>query len=316
MAEQRLHRDELPISLELVRELIGSQFPQYAALPILPLTATGSTNRLFRLGGELLVRMPRQPNSGTGINKERYWLPKLREQLPAQLPEIIAVGEPDAGYPEQWSITSWLEGELPPVWQPGLPADPHRTTLAEELAAFIEALQGIEIPEAARTDDSLRWYRGRPLSEYDRAFQRTLAACRNISDLDLDLKAALDLWSDALTLPEAAQVLEERWYHSDLVAENLLIRDGHLTAVLDFGGLAIGDPTIELHGAWELFDPAARGVFRRSLGVDDHQWLRGRAWALAIALGALAYYWQTMPGRRRDRLAMARAVLEDFNTSG
>jgi aminoglycoside phosphotransferase (APT) family kinase protein len=306
-----LHDNELSISTGLVRALVDDQFPHYANLSITPLGASGSTNRLFRLGDELLVRLPRQPQSGKGISKERRWLPRIRAQLPVEVPEIVELGQPGAGYPERWSITRWLEGELPPVWQPGEHADQARMVLAEQLADFIRALQSIEITAEANDDDALRAYRGSPLAEYDTHFQRTLEYCRSIGGLDLDLEAAQAVWSEALELAGARVPGEARWYHSDLVAENLLIRNGRLAAVLDFGGLAIGDPTIELHGAWELFDPPARDLFRQALDVDDEQWLRGRAWALAIALGALSYYWQTMPGRCRDRLAMARAVLAD-----
>jgi aminoglycoside phosphotransferase (APT) family kinase protein len=114
-----------------------------------------------------------------------------------------------------------------------------------------------------------------------------------------------------LNLPGAVEAATDRWYHSDLVAENLLMTNDRLTGVLDFGGLAVGDPTIDLHGAWELFDSPARTVFRTQLGVGEDEWLRGRAWALAIALGCFTYYWEKMPGRRRDRLAMVQSVLAD-----
>ena len=103
----------------------------------------------------------------------------------------------------------------------------------------------------------------------------------------------------------------DQWFHSDLVAENLLTTNGRLTGVLDFGGLAIGDPTIDLHGAWEIFDSDARDIFRTRLNVDDATWNRGRAWALAIAVSVFSYYWTTMPKRCTDRLAMARNVLTD-----
>jgi aminoglycoside phosphotransferase (APT) family kinase protein len=200
---------------------------------------------------------------------------------------------------------------LPQIWQPGEPEDPARATLAKAMAAFIQALQAIDIPPSAQSDESLRSYRGGRLAEHNNTFSHTVESCRSLTGLDLDLDAAEAVWSAALRLPDANGASEDRWYHSDLVAENLLLNDGHLTAVLDFGGLAIGDPTIDLHGAWELFDPAARQVFREALGVDEYQWLRGRAWALAIALAALSYYWQTMPERRRDRLAMVRSVLDE-----
>jgi aminoglycoside phosphotransferase (APT) family kinase protein len=129
--------------------------------------------------------------------------------------------------------------------------------------------------------------------------------------LGLDLDACAALWTEAMALPSADDSAPPRWHHGDLVAENLLVRDGRLAAVLDFGGLSLGDPTVDLVVAWEVLDPEARGTFREEVGVDDGDWLRGRAWALAIAVMTFPYYWATMPGRCADRLALARAVLAD-----
>jgi hypothetical protein len=158
---------------------------------------------------------------------------------------------------------------------------------------------------------ALRWYRGRSLAEFDERTRHNIRTCRSIEGLDLDLDAALAVWTHALEVPGAHEASSDRWYHSDLVAENLLVTDGRLTGVVDFDGLAVGDPTVDRHGAWEVLDPPAREVFRTRLKVDEAEWLRGRAWALAIALGTFTYYWATMPGRRRDRLAMAKSVLDD-----
>ncbi len=114
-----------------------------------------------------------------------------------------------------------------------------------------------------------------------------------------------------MALPSAGQSVIPRWYHGDLLAENLLVRDGRLAALLDFGGLSVGDPTIDLVVAWELLDTSSRDVFRQAVGVDDDTWQRGRAWALALALMTFPYYWRTMPDRCASRLAMARSVLAD-----
>ena len=92
------------------------------------------------------------------------------------------------------------------------------------------------------------------------------------------------------------------------------MRNGRLAAVLDFGGLAVGDPTVDLVTAWELLDSEARDLFRTEVRVDDHTWLLGRAWALAIAVMTFPYYWQTMPDRCIGRLALAQQVLLDAET--
>ena len=307
----RLHADELSIDSDLVRRLVASQYPENAALPLTPLPASGSTNRLYRLGDELLVRLPRQPGGSVSVDKERQWTAEMGRHLPVAVPEIMHVGRPEFDYPEQWSIVRWLDGRLPSACGPDSAPAAERLTLAAELADVIRALRAIPVPQAARTDPVLQSYRGRPLIEFDRAFRRAAERCRSIEEIDLDLDAAMRVWTHALALPAGDNVSAGQWFHSDLVAENLLLNDGHLTAVLDFGGLAIGDPTIDLHGAWELFDPPALAVFREALNVSDAQWLRGRAWALGIALMCFSYYWETMPGRCSDRLAMARSVLAD-----
>lgn len=113
-----------------------------------------------------------------------------------------------------------------------------------------------------------------------------------------------EVWEAATTLPGYDEAGPARWYHGDLLAENLLVRDGRLAAVLDFGALAVGDPTADLVGAWEILDAPARAVMRARLGVDDATWLRGRAWALVIAVMTFPYYWRTMPERCVSRLAI------------
>jgi aminoglycoside phosphotransferase (APT) family kinase protein len=306
-----LHNDEITIDNDIVRHLVDSQFPKYTALSLTRLGATGSTNALFRLGDDFLVRLPRQPGGSSTIDKEQRWLPEIGRHLSVAVPAIVGVGETTTDFGERWSITRWLEGELPEVCNLDDAPESARSLLATDLAAVIASLQAIEVPRAATADPNLRWYRGRSLGEYDQYFHGSVRKCRSITDLDIDLEAAAAVWANALALSGALEAGPDRWYHSDLVAENLLIGECGLVGVLDFGGLAIGDPTIDLHGAWELFDAPAREVFRIRLGVDETEWLRGRAWALAIGLGALAYYWTTMPGRRRDRLAMVRSVLAD-----
>jgi aminoglycoside phosphotransferase (APT) family kinase protein len=306
-----LHDDELLIDLSLVRALLDRALPDYASLPLSRLRASGSTNALFRLGDELLVRLPRQPGGTAIIEKEARWLPQIGPLLPVPVPEVVAIGEPDLGYPERWSVVRWLEGDVPKVADPASHAAPTRPALARDLAAVVTALRDIQVPDSALADPQLRSYRGDPLGSMDDATRGNLAACRDVSGLDLDLDAALRVWEEAMALPETGSGSEPRWYHGDLMAENLLVRGGRLAAVLDFGVLAVGDPTVDLIVAWEVLDPAARDVFRRAAGADETSWLRGRAWALSLALMTFPYYWSTMPDRCASRLAVVRSVLAD-----
>lgn len=301
-----LHDDEYEIDLALVRALVGAALPQYAGLPLTPLPEQGSSNALFRLGDELLVRLPRQPGGSQTIDKEARWVPRLAPALPVAVPDVVAVGQPAWGYPERWSVVRWIDGERPEVAGRG---EATGSQLAADLAGLVRALRECAVPAEALADPALRWYRGEPLPDRAEAFREDLRACRGISGLDLDLDAAEVVWEQALSLP--AGPVRTSWYHGDLFAENLLVRGGRLVAALDFGGLSVGDPAVDLAGAWEVLDAAGREVFRTAVGAGDDEWHRGRAWALSIALMTLPYYWDSMPGRCASRVAAARAVLQD-----
>jgi aminoglycoside phosphotransferase (APT) family kinase protein len=310
-----LHEDELPIDLALVRALVDQALPECAALPLTPLHAGGSSNAHFRLGTSLLVRLPRQPGGSATIEKEARWLPQIGGQLPVSVPALVVVGEPDLGYPERWSVVRWIEGNVPPVADPRTDVVLSRRSLALDLAAVVTSLRDIDVPPGALTDPGLRWYRGDPLGTMDQGTRQAIEACRTIPGLDLDLQAARRVWDAALALPGVTQTASPRWYHGDLLAENLLVSEGRLAAVLDFGGLGVGDPTVDLIVAWEVLDAASRDVFRQAVGADEQSWLIGRAWALALALMTFPYYWDTMPDRCASRLAIARSVLADAATT-
>jgi aminoglycoside phosphotransferase (APT) family kinase protein len=311
---QALHSDEIPIDAELVRLLVSRVMPAYADAPVRRLPSSGSTNALFRLGEELLVRLPRQPGGSETISKEAKWLPVLGPLLPVPVPQVVAVFDPDCGYPERWSVVRWIDGAHPVVVDPDTPVDPRREELAKNLATFLDALRQVEIPTVAVNNPDLQSYRGEPLATMDQATRENIERCRCLGDFGFDLDAAEQMWVDAMKLPGAADRMTPRWYHSDLAAENLLVRDGALTAVLDFGGLSVGDPTVDLVVAWEVLDPPARELFRRQIGVDEASWLRGRAWALSLTL-MIWYYWTTMPQRRARCMAVGRNVLADAGYS-
>lgn len=296
----RMHDDELMIDEDLVRSLLRRDLAAYAELPLRPLDSTGSTNRLFRLGEEHLVRLPRQPRGSATITQEARWLPGFATNLAVATPEVVTVGEPGFGYPERWSVVRWLDGEKP---GPGA-----GDVTAADLASVVTGLRRTEVPQEALDDPELRWYRGDPIAGFDADVRSRLRECRELADLELDLDAVESVWDEVMALPPAEA--GPHWLHGDLLAENLLARDGRLTAVLDFGALSVGDPTVDLICAWELLDAAGRDEFRRILDIDDATWLRSRGWALFIALMTFPYYWQTMPVRCADRLVMARAVLD------
>lgn len=293
----RLHANELTVSTDLVRELLRDQLPSLAGLDVAPLSAQGSSNALFRLGPDLLVRLPRQPGGTPSARKEARWGPYVGARLPVAVPEVVAVGEPGRGYPEAWSVVRWLEGSAP-----ALPS----ASLAVDLAALVLALRSVDVPAEAHDDPALRWYRSEPLADRADDTRADLLACRQFG---VDVDALLLVWAEAMALPAVSG--PPHWLHGDLLGENLLVRDDRLAALLDLGGLAVGDPTVDLVVAWDVLDDASRQAFRYSIGVDDDTWLRGRAWALCLAAMTLPYYWATMPGRCAGRVRMLEAVLRD-----
>ncbi len=175
----RLHADELRIDVALVRRLVDRAFPEYVRDGLRGLHDSGSSNALFRLGKDKLVRMPRQPGGGASIDKEASWLPHVAPRVTAQVPVVVSVGEPDLEYPERWAISTWLHGTRPSP--PRAPSGDHGTDgLAQDLAQFLTELRAMEVPERAKEDEALSWYRGLPLQEVDADFREAAAECRDL----------------------------------------------------------------------------------------------------------------------------------------
>lgn len=273
----RMHSDEVDISATLVRTLIAGQFPQWAELPVSPVESAGTVNAIFRLGTEFGVRLPLTPGGVSDISLELRWLPELAPHLPLPVPLPVGAGRPGPGYAWPWSVYRWLEGTNPTVPL----ADP--TALAMDLAGFLEALHGIDTSGAPRSG------RGVSLASRDAAVRRAIGLLSGV----IDTAAATLVWEASVRAPEWAGA--DCWVHADLSPGNLLMVDSRLAAVIDFGVMGVGEPAVDLVTAWSLFDPAGREEFRSFAKVDEATWLRGRGWALSIALLELSYYRETNP---------------------
>jgi len=261
--------------------------------------STGTDNAIYRLGDAFAARLPRRATAAGQIAREAHWLPRLAPLLPLTIPAPLAAGEPDEGYPFAWAVYRWVEGE---------PATEGRITdmdaAADALAAFVAALQGVDASEAPRPD-AANAFRGTPLAPRDGA---TRAAIAQLSG-DIDTAAATAAWESALAAP--AHDGPPAWLHGDISPFNLVVRDGVIAAVIDFGCMASGDPACDLQVAWNLLTPAARARFRQRLAVDDATWERGRGWALSVALIQLPYYRDTNPGLAANSRHTIAAVLAD-----
>jgi len=290
----KMHADEVETDIGLVRRLLAAQFPEWAELPITPVGSYGTDHDIYRVGGHLAVRLPRIGWAMRQAAKEAEWLPRLAQHLPLALPVHVARGEAAEGYPFDWSVVEWL---------PGANANDTIEDLsraAVDLAAFVRALRGIETTGAP---SRRRGSRGAPLAELDAAVRESVLGL----DESFDRQATLQAWEESLNAP--AWDGDEVWVHGDLLPGNLLVVDGRLSAVIDWGGLGVGDPACDLQPAWNVFAGESREVYRKELDVDDASWLRGRGWALLQAVIALPYYWETNPGMVRQASHALREVL-------
>lgn len=298
MTPLKMHADEVHTDASLVRRLLAAQFPQWADLSIAPVESAGTDNALYRLGADMLVRLPRIHWAIHQADKERRWLPRLAPFLPLALPDQLAQGQPGEGYPWGWAVYRWLPGENA---SSGHIADPRQA--AVDLAQFIAALQ--QIDHAGGPPAVEHNLRGVPLSMRDAGTRRAIADLRGMFDVD----ALTAVWESALQAPEWDR--PPVWFHGDLLPGNLLFEEGRLSAVIDFSGLGVGDPACDLMCAWGLFSGASRDAFRAALGVDDATWARGRGQALSQAAIFIPYYLDTNPVGVRNARRMLEAVLAD-----
>ncbi|MFD8235517.1 aminoglycoside phosphotransferase family protein [Streptomyces sp. NPDC059696] len=273
-----MHDDELEIDVSVVGRLIAGQFPRWAGLPLRRLESSGTENAMFRLGADKVVRLPRHPRAVQAIAHELHWLPRLGPALPLGAPEPLGRGEPGDGFPWPWSVYRWLDGRNP---VPGRIEEP--VLLAEDLAGWVTALRRVDASQGPLG------YRGVPLAARD-PFVR--AAVADLAGR-VDTGAVTNAWEAALRAPEHTG--PPVWAHGDLMAGNLLVAGGRLSAVIDFGTVGVGDPAVDLIAAWCLLPAAARGVLREAVGAGGAEWARARGWALSIAVVALPYYWDTNP---------------------
>jgi aminoglycoside phosphotransferase (APT) family kinase protein len=263
--------DQADIDVSLVRRLVSMQFPQWADLPVRPIAYGGWDNQTFHLGDHMTVRLPRAARYSMQAEKEQCWLPKLAPLLPLPIPDPLAMGAPGEGYPWHWSVYRWLDGEAAAIENID---DLHRFAIA--LAEFLVALQRID-PNGGPPPGPSNFYRGGPLSTYDTETRQAIAAL----DGQIDTESATAVWESALNATWHGSPV---WLHGDVSTGNLLVQSGELSAVIDFGTLAVGDPACDLAITWTLFDGDSRNAFRAALGLDDAAWARGRGWTLWKAL--------------------------------
>lgn len=251
----------------LVRRLVAEQFPHWGGLPVRAIVPGGNDNRTFRLGDELTVRLPSAEGYVAAVEKEQRWLPVIARHVPLPVPEPVAAGMPGSGYPFLWTINRWMPGESALT----APVD-DLARFGLDVARFLRALQTTPI-DGAPVAGAHSFWRGADLRHYDEETRRTVAGLGG----RVDAGAVLAVWDAGLSAPFTGTPV---WFHGDVAPGNLLVEDGRLAAVIDFGTSGVGDPACDLYLAWTYLDAPARRGYREAFGADDGMWARGRAWVM------------------------------------
>jgi aminoglycoside phosphotransferase (APT) family kinase protein len=295
--------DRIEAEPALVRRLIAAQFPQWAHLAVRPVASPGWDNRTFRLGETMSVRLPSAAHYVAQVEKEHRWLPRLAPLLPLPIPAPLARGEPAEGYPFPWSVHCWIEGEIAASAEIS-----DRDAFARAVAGFLTALQAIDASEGPAAGAHNFW-RGGPVATYDGEARAAIAVLQG----EIDTALATEIWELALgSRWEALPV----WIHGDISSGNLLVRDGRLSAVIDFGTAGVGDPACDLYIAWTFFGDDARAAFRYALPLDEATWQRGRGWTLWKALIMLAQHFRSNAAEAAVWREVIDEVMKDHRRAG
>lgn len=291
-----MHPDEIETSVELVRRLLASQYPHLADLRVSEVQPAGTVNAIYRLGAELCVRLPRVEGWAADLDTELQWLPRLSPALPLDIPQPVHAGEPEHGYPFRWAVYRWLPGE---TFNDDAVDDVGAA--ARALGGFVRALRRVD----GRGAPCCR--RSRPLESLDAQVGAAIAVLADTLSAD----AVTAAWEASLGAPrfDASTV----WCHGDLLRPNVLVSEGRVTAVLDFGSVGVGDPAVDVIPAWAIFGEAGRLLFREVLDVDNATWMRARGLALHQALMIIPYYRDTNPGFVASARRTVEQVLVDLD---
>lgn len=261
--------NEIKITTDLASKLISEQFPEFAHLKIKSVAEQGHDNRTYRLGNDMLIRMPTEESYALKVPKEQMLLPKLAPYLSIHIPVPIKMGVPSQSYPYPFSIYKWLEGTSINL----LKLDTEMLEqLAFDLAKFLKEMQNIDSVEGPSPGQH-NWWRGDHVSVYDKGAREQISQLSGM----INVQHAVDLWEKACKTKWDNPPV---WIHGDFAVGNMLIHNGKLSAVIDFGGMSLGDPACDLVIAWTYLSENSREIFINEMRLDQNTWLRARAWAL------------------------------------
>lgn len=277
MGQGHMHKDEIIVNEHMVQKLINEQFPQYTDLPIRKVNSTGTVNAIYMLGEEYYVRLPRLNWASSSLHREWHILPIVSKHVTITVPEVIGKGSPNADYPLSWAIYRWIRGEI--FGHSYI----NEAEAATALARFITELHSIktisDAPHAGR----------KPLRELNEITINAILDCKT----DINGEKALKLWRGLIDIEPWNG--NRVWIHADLLKPNLIVNNGKLAAIIDFGSAGVGDPAFDAVAAWTVLSSETRALFKTLLNFDEHAWLRAKAYALHQAALIIPYYRESNP---------------------
>lgn len=216
----------------------------------------------------MLVRMPSAEYYALKVPKEQELLPLLQSYLSINISEPIKMGNPSSDYPFNFSIYKWLDG----VSANQLNFDDKSLEIISlQLANFLLELHAIDDINGPAPGEHNGW-------GGDHLMVKDVGTRSQITDLTgiIDENNSMELWNIVSKIKPNKNV----WIHGDFAFGNFLIDEGNLSGVIDFGGMAIGDPACDLVIAWTFLKGKSRKLFIEQMNYDSDTWLRARGWAL------------------------------------
>lgn len=293
---------QIIINEHVVLSLIQEQFPEYKNFAIHPIKTQGHDHTTFHLGDNLLIRLPNAQCYASKVEKEQEWLPKLAPHLSVIIPKPIALGQPSLNYPFHWSIYQWISGESANNLDKN---NLNLNDIALSIAQFLQELESIDIKNGPKPG-AHNFYRGASLWKYHK---ETKNALQKLSYF-MDVAPYEQLWFQAI---QASLLNPPVWIHGDMAPGNIIVENNQLKAVIDFSGIAVGDPACDLVMAWTYFDEASRIIFKKNLSFDETVWTRAQGWALWKALITLASIQNLESQSAIDQLQILKTIIEDHH---
>lgn len=269
---ERMNRPlaEIAVDVPMVRRLLEVECSSLAQESI-RLVDEGWDNFTFRVGERHAVRLPRREVAVALLANEQRWLPLIAARIPLETPVSVYAGKASAGFPWPWSVVNWI---------PGSTAEHHAFRPAD-VSMLAETLTALHQPAAQAAP--VNPFRGGPVHAKDDLVSERLNRLGRRCDVDGGRIAAI--WREACDAPDAEQRV---WLHGDLHPRNVVIRDGSLAGLIDWGDLNGGDASTDVACVWLVIDSAPlRQEFLNAYGADDALVCRARGWALHFGLALL-----------------------------